>query len=365
MSRSPCLLLAFAISLPSNLARAQVSASASVPGNSSGTDSATGFGPYAASASLTADVTNQYLSQGSAAAAASDLTAGTMRAYATGMGIMASASGGPPSAPTAQANIIDSLTIAGSGSSTQATMTMDIGGAFRLDQAGSSAGEATQTAIGRLDFGDQSLTIAIFHNWTKGTGGNPDQDVVSVSPMSDPRVVVTGLTSGDLHITVTEQTTVSVGQPVGVFAFLAVATTDLARDIQSTWDFGGTAHLGLQLPAGFTFTSQSGAFLARAGDPGLQLDGGDSPGGFGTTSSGGTTGGATTSSTGGGNGGGSSNGTSGGTTSGIPDGGSTGSHSGGCASGGSAPGGAVSAVILGALLLLAVRRSKRPSADSA
>jgi hypothetical protein len=184
--------------------------------------------------------------------------------------------------------------------------------------------------------------------------------MVSVAPTSDPRVVVTGGTA-DLRITVTEQTTVTVGEPVGVYAFLGVATIDLVQGVQSTWDFGGTAHLGLQLPAGYTFASQSGAFLARPNDPGLQLDGGDYPSGFGTTSSsGGTTGaGATSGGTGGGNGGGTSSGTSGGTTSGTPDGGSTSGQGGGCASGGSGPAGVTVAMILGGLLLLAVRQSKR------
>jgi len=353
MRRYPQILLAVAIPLISLAAWAQVAATADVTGNSSPNDAASGHGPYAASASLVADVTNQYLAQGSAAAAAADLTAGTIRAYAVGTGIMATESGGPPSAPTAQANISDLLTIAGPGSSTSVTMTMAIGGAFKLSGGDSNVNQVTQTAIGRLDFGDQSLTVAIFHNWTRGSGGNPDQDTISVAPDNDNRVSVTGLDGGDLHITITEQATASVGDAIGVYAFMAVATTDLVQDIQSTWDFGGTAHLDLQLPAGYTFTSQSGAFLARQGDPGLQLDGGNYPTGFGGTSSGSSSGGGTT--TGGSPGTGGGSGSTGGAVG--TDGGNPASHGGGCASGDTGRGDSVTAaMILGGLLLLVVRR---------
>jgi hypothetical protein len=344
-------LLVFGLCFPAESARAQADATATVAGNSGSSGQVSHHGPFAAGASVSADASNMFLSQGSSASAAADATAGTLRVYSIGRAINFTGNG-PPSLPTANASVGDSVTVMGPGSSVNVGLTMAVAGYLASPGADSATSVTTtvQTAVAHIGIDNSSLGMAISRVWTRGTGGNPDQDVTSVGP-SDPRILASGLATGNPMVTMTLQATVTVGTPIGLSADLAVATTDVAQDVTLIGDFGGTAHLSLQLPNGYTFTSHSGAFLARVGDPGLQLDGGDYPTGFpdagATGSSGGTSG--SSSGTGG------SSGTSG------SSGGTNGGHSGGCGygrvgNGNDAPwaGGLLVGGV--ALLLLRIRR---------
>jgi hypothetical protein len=68
----------------------------------------------------------------------------------------------------------------------------------------------------------------------------------------------------------------TVGQSVLVKAELDVKPAGQTASSGSC-DYGNTARLALSLPPGYTFTSQSGAFLTNPGGPGLGIDGGNYP----------------------------------------------------------------------------------------
>jgi hypothetical protein len=353
MGRARCgaLAVAFVVSLRSAVAWAEVMLQLGMPGNLGTTASYLHSDPIALAYTLAWLAGNQYLSSASTAAAAADLTAGTLRIYTVSRAIMATASG-PPSTPQAQAYLHDSITIAGPGSSVLVTLTMDVGGYMSSVLPDPSVAEVIQNAGAGVSFlapNKKALGVTITHTWYKIPPDGGAQDTTSVYPSSDAGNVTVTPTG----VTITIQETEPVGQEVQLNANLITDATDVLQGVTETYDFGSTARLSLQLPAGYTFTSQSGVFLARAGDNGLTLDGGNYPTAFldGGTSGGGTTGGTSGGGTTGGNGG------TGGTSS------STGTHSGGCASSGSEPDGI--AIVVSFLVALSFRsRARRRGAST-
>jgi hypothetical protein len=326
-------------------------------GNSSATSEVNHHDPYAASASITADASNTLLAMGSSAAAAADITAGTIRAYSRGSAIGATASGDPPSLPTANASISDGITISGPGTSVSLTLTMVVGGSFSLLGTDSAPPQtiATQGAVAHVRIDDAQLAMAVGRTWMKGNAGMPDMDMTTVGP-SDPRISATGLDTANPIVTMTLTSTVAVGTLIGVNADLAVTTTNTAPGsfiVTAVTDFGGTAHLTVQLPAGYTFTSHSGAFLTQVGSGGLQLDGGSYPtglpdGGTGGNGGAGGAGGGGTDAGGGGHGGSSKGGA----------GGSKGMSGGGCEIAAQAPA-PFAGLFLGVALILMLRSTRR------
>jgi hypothetical protein len=335
---------ALAVTLASALASAQVSVNLDLVGQpSSGMADLVLGDPIAVGGQLLAVSGNQFLQIASVAAAAVDLSAGTLRVYSSASVIQPLPTGGLVGLPGAQCQMGDLFTVSGPGSSVTVTATLDVSGTFAI--VGTGDGTVQQVIVVSIELGSQRQVTAFVERDLNRAPGMADMDALTISPLDGGVSVLSGSSLSHPAVELTTQLVVPVDVPTGVYADLQFRGGGTVG-YSSTANFGDTARLSLALPAGYTFTSHSGVLLSQAGGPGLELfsDAGVNLDGGG--SSGGTTGG----------------GTSGGAN---PDGGSAGSaKSGGCSSSGGDEAVGVMAMTAG-LLLLASRlrpRTRRPIA---
>jgi hypothetical protein len=348
--RSTILL---AVLLVSSFASADVTVGAQLSGNTPTTVSADD--PFAARATQSVDASNVTQGPGSYAAAAADLTAGTLRVLATGSIVPGFAT--QQYLPVATAVLGDTITVNGSGSTATVTFTLDVGGTITVQTS-----EPDRQALIQMEAGMSynNITLAGYINRTidSGDGGAPS-DVTMEGP-TDPNIQF-----GAEGFTVQIQTTVSVGQAIPFAAHLFANASTAQDGIVATTDYGNTARVAVTLPPGYTLSSQSGSFLVNSGGSGLLLDGGGylppDAGGVTGEDAGDSDGGIVTGEDAGGSDAGSVSGEDaggggdGGSLAGA-DGGNGGKSSGGCTTGGGFP--TLVGMSLVSLLFAASRRAR-------
>ena len=242
-------------------------------GQSAGTGG--GSDPIATSGVLQASIDNTQVSQGSSTAAAADLTAGTLRVFTKATDLDGSVGG----FPTAEANFGDTITISGPGSTVDLTLTLTVDGTMLIETG--SPPYAPNLSISELLVADVQLVppggppvsaeSRVLHGLATDSGGNKNEGVTFTPADAG---------NGAYGAIATVTATVPVGQPIPIGATLDASGMGFSP-YTVTSDYGSTGRLAVTLPGGYTFTSASGKFLSRPGDPGLALDGGNAPSGSG------------------------------------------------------------------------------------
>jgi hypothetical protein len=283
-----------------------------------------------------------------AASGASDLRTGTVRVLSVANA--ASAAAGTYGAPNATAAINDSITVSGPGPTVDITVTLDVDG---IATGGSpnpptGGGVSSQSATSELGFGTTTKSVTIIHNL-----GIDQNNVVSEAysaneaPAADPDITIENATAIGASAHIVIHATIKVGTPTNVGASMATFS-QFGAGFDSKIDYGNTARLSISVPAGYSWSSASGALLTNAGGQGLTLppDGGAGVHGDGTI------------------GGGSDAGSTNDASTPNADAG-PGSSSGGCDVGGSsAPSAALWALCVGLLSLRTRRKAARRDCDA-
>ena len=228
--------------------------------------------PIALSGTLLLGPSNILLTSGSASAAA-DLTAGTVRVRSTGFTKIDNSG-----YPTADAHADDKITFHGPGSTVQVRLDVSAEGLF--SSSGSGIGYLRQVAQVRLTAGSFN-TQALFERDLTTSTTDPPVETFTITirtPGPDAGFVTTHPVTGTPSAALQIDAAFAVGVPitVAIDASAQAGVSGSPKDFGIDDNFGNTARLTMTLPDGYTFTSESGAFLTQQGAPGLGLppDGG-------------------------------------------------------------------------------------------
>ncbi len=155
----------------------------------------------------------------------------------------------------AKAALYDALTFSGFTGTTVVTVNMHVHGSFSADPL-AGGGDVNAFII--------STALPVGFHLHEGSAGDlyfPEAPTGPVTTNADP---ITGLfPRSDVRIDMSRSFAVTVGSPVWFMAQINL-TSGGANEVT---DFGHTAELSLDLPAGVTYTSASGLFLTGVAAP--------------------------------------------------------------------------------------------------
>jgi hypothetical protein len=182
--------------------------------------------------------------------ALADLNTGTLRAAVTGEALVPYSLS---SFASATARMSDSVTFHGPGSTVQVSFMLHVDGTFAMS-GGNSPGNITLDGAMTIDVA--SATLALSRTYSPG-GADTLGGSVAGSPGS---FLNKTLNTADAMLVVT--TTVQTEVPVSFFALITVVERTAPVGMTETADFSHTAQASLLVPAGYSYTSASGHFLA-------------------------------------------------------------------------------------------------------
>ncbi|MEO8798913.1 MAG: hypothetical protein ABI551_13580, partial [Polyangiaceae bacterium] len=226
---------------------------------------------------------NMLSGQGTGSNAAADLAAGTLRLDTVGHTDHDPALDmNTAHVPMASARFQDKITVAGPGTTVSMTATLDVDGDLIVTGAADNDhGQFQMGVVAQVGLGSGQTQMSALHELFVSLPQTPLSDILKVNPVALPSHGSASSSGVQLHVEYAVD--VPIGQSTNVFAQLFTTSGVMTPGYAGRVSFGNTARFALSLPAGYTYTSESGLLLSQAGGPGLPLvdDGGVGVGGDG------------------------------------------------------------------------------------